>query len=469
MRGLLLLSASRKARKYWAVNEWVDSSFRVLAMVCAATIMWEVVEEHLEEAAYLWTQWERALIAPNYTLQEMAERVEERLLANIDGLVVAGEAADERLVLPALEGDEPGKVFAAAFALLKRPASDGPKQVIGQLGINPELDAILVRALELTHRKGLEEPLLEIVRSRDVARAGSALEVLAFRQVPVPLDLLKPLLAKDNPSILPAALRAARLAGERVIPLVEFAYRSPIAAARDAAVETGLVLGMRSALLVCQELVEARKPDAAFPLLVLALGGDPADLDRIIEALRTEPLRPAALFALGFTGRSRGAEECLGWLGNDKVARVAGEAFSAITGLAIEGEYTRKEEAEKEEPIPFEDEDLDEPIVVGPEAALPLPDPSPVTAWWAKSKGGLEAAARYAGGRPLSSEALLETFKIASCRRRRPLGLDLAIRTHGEYVVETRTWARAQLQAQPERQLMGRPGFMWPYSKLLRT
>ena len=65
-------------------------------------ILWDVVEEHLDEAAFLWTQWERGLQSPLYKLHELRDRVEERMLAHLDGLVVGGEAVAQRLLYPAL-------------------------------------------------------------------------------------------------------------------------------------------------------------------------------------------------------------------------------------------------------------------------------------------------------------------------------------------------------------------------------
>ena len=48
------------------------------------------------------------------------------------------------------------------------------------------------------------------------------------------------------------------------------------------------------------------------------------------------------------------------------LGRLAGEAFCAITGLRMEGAYVAKEPPESEEPIPFEEEDLEADLVAGP-------------------------------------------------------------------------------------------------------
>src|SRR5262249_14679432 len=87
-------------------------------------IRWDIVEEHLDEAAFLYQLWEQSLRSPKYTLREIAEGPEERMLAHLDGLVVGGSPVAKKLLIPSLESDEPGVVFAAAYALLASEDGD---------------------------------------------------------------------------------------------------------------------------------------------------------------------------------------------------------------------------------------------------------------------------------------------------------------------------------------------------------
>jgi hypothetical protein len=61
---------------------------------------WEVYEDHLDEAEFLWGQWERELESPEYCLDELGHG-EERLLAREDALVLGGAAVKEGLLVPA--------------------------------------------------------------------------------------------------------------------------------------------------------------------------------------------------------------------------------------------------------------------------------------------------------------------------------------------------------------------------------
>ena len=86
-------------------------------------VLVDVLEEHLDEAAFRWVQWERALVAPDFTLAQTAER-EERLLAHLEGL----EDADalDMVVRPAFDSDEAPRISAATQALRTGRESAGP-------------------------------------------------------------------------------------------------------------------------------------------------------------------------------------------------------------------------------------------------------------------------------------------------------------------------------------------------------
>jgi uncharacterized protein (TIGR02270 family) len=430
--------------------------------------MWDVVEEHLDEAAFLSSQWERALVSPKLALSSIANGVEERLRAHVDGLLTAGAPARERLLEPALASKDRTVAFAAALAMLESSGREGFDAVVQRLDeAGPEGNAPFVRSLELARRADVDGELLALAGSGSPRRVGPALDTLAFRRVPVPADLLLSASAMKMPAVLPPALRAARLAGPKALPLVHRSLSSPVPEAREAALESGLVLGLRSAWAACRETVEAREPGSAFALLGLGLGGEASDVDLIARAAAEKSLRHAALFALGFTGRAAAADACLTHLRDENVARLAAEAFSAITGLAIEGEFRAPEPPPREEPIPLEEEDLDANLVPGPEAALPLPAAGAVEAWWKSSRAKFDPRARFVGGKAYDAAAGLAAFVEGPMRRRHALGLELAIRSKGEYALQTRGWAADQIQFQSEHTVGPRIDFSLPFGKLM--
>jgi uncharacterized protein (TIGR02270 family) len=153
-----------------------------------------------------------------------------------------------------------------------------------------------------------------------------------------------------------------------------------------------------------------------------------------------------AVWAAGFAGTVAAADACVSAMrsGHERILRLAGEAFSAITGLRIERHFAAEEPAEPEEPIPFELEDLDADLVPAPERSLPLPDPHEVVRWWRRQREGLRPGTRYLDGRELGAESLLAALEAGPMRRRHAHALDLAIRTRGALRIPTRAWTRDQ-------------------------
>jgi uncharacterized protein (TIGR02270 family) len=94
-------------------------------------ILWDVVEEHLDEAEFLVELWLAARRSPLYTLPELERGPEPRLVAHVDGLVLNGPLVLERVAWPVVEDPqaEPLRLAAAALAMLEA----GDFRVLGAL------------------------------------------------------------------------------------------------------------------------------------------------------------------------------------------------------------------------------------------------------------------------------------------------------------------------------------------------
>jgi uncharacterized protein (TIGR02270 family) len=430
--------------------------------------MLDVIEEHLDEAAFLWSQWQRALEAPDHHPEEVAGGPEERMLAHLDGLALARPDALGQFTEAACTENEAGKVFSTTLVLLERPESEGGVDLLLRLLRKDGEMRVVGQALGLCRRADIEPTLIRLLGADEPRWQAASLTALAMRGR-VGAAPLQPLLSSRHAEVQAAALRAARFAGPTVRNLVELAFDSPLTAVRDTALETGLVLGLRPAYLVARRLVEKRGPDLGFPLAVLAMSGDPADLELIADALSVPELCKHALWALGISGWPRAADLCLPYLADAKLGRLAGEAFCAVTGLVLKRQLALEEPEPPDEPVPFEEEDLEADLVPGPEAALPLPDPAALDAWWKKERARFNSSIRYLAGKPFAPETMLEALRAAPMRRRPSLALELAVSSRGEYKIETRTWVRDQLRMLSERRLVVQSGFGAPFARLLQA
>ena len=77
-----------------------------------ACVIQNIIEQHAEEASFLWLQRDLAMHEPHYSLKDLAH-LDDRLEAHIDGLRIAGDTGSE-ICKEALQIGEPGEVFAAA-------------------------------------------------------------------------------------------------------------------------------------------------------------------------------------------------------------------------------------------------------------------------------------------------------------------------------------------------------------------
>lgn len=406
---------------------------------------WDIQEEHLDEAAFFWGQWERSLSAPDEVLPDVAAS-EERLLARLDALVLGGPRVAERLLVPALASDEPERLSSAAFALLFDPSSRrGSDAVLNALGdAAPGARAAILRALELLPTASLPTWVESLLAQPEPSLQALALDVLGAHGLSPGLELTG-FLTEGEPRVSAAALRAAvRLRARLERKVLQRFWSSSQSSVRDAAIIAGLIQGQREAWMSCRQVVEARGPDLELPLLLLALGGDAGELAPLRGLLDVTALRPHVLWALGFSGRVSAAEACLAYLGDEAVGHLAAEAFCSITGLELSGRFMAGA------PFPEDEEAGSEaPSTPGshpvPGPGLPLPDARAVQAWWGESRTRFNPETRYLRGRPWSPAVLLQGLWTEPMRRRHSLALEVALRSQGAFQARTRRFARHQL------------------------
>ena len=113
------------------------------------------------------------------------------------------------------------------------------------------------------------------------------------------------------------------------------------------------------------------------------------------------------------------------------LARVAGEAFTMITGIDIE-----REELQGSQPDGFSagpnDDPLDHTVALDADDNLPWPNGELIAAWWSKNKDTYPSGARHLLGKPLSVNHLQQVLKTGLQRQRAAAALELAIMQPGK-------------------------------------
>ncbi|KIG19002.1 hypothetical protein DB30_06613 [Enhygromyxa salina] len=414
---------------------------------------WPIVERHFEEAEFLAEVWRDALDEPDHTITSLAEDVEARLFAHLDGLLIAGAAAVDRLCWPALDNPDADTSVASSAGLVALDGATSPQAVVDRLldcldrcEWGDERSTGIVDALALSSRAEIVAVLLDQLdqlEHGDGPRLAGVITALDRRCVD-PGRRLAPLLQRDDASVLAAAASLARHAAslpvDELVPLAEHANQ----AVAVAAIETGLLRGLTGAWPVARYWAfdAAQCSFRARALTWLGLGDDAGDHQRIIEAFPN----PDALWAAGFCGRIAAVEAAQDLLDHPAVGALAGELVASIIGLDTDDEALWRSQPApllNDAELPSLAEDLDVSPLLLPEQLLPLPMAENMRAWWMQQRAHFDPGTRWLGGRALDDESLARALLEQPLRRRH--ALTLLARLRGRPLLATRDWAVKQL------------------------
>lgn len=388
-------------------------------------ILVDILEEHLEEAEFLWQQREAALVSRDYDLADLAE-LEERFLAHLDGLGVGGKEA-WKLLLPKLAEGEEGETLAAALVAFESGDRERIDAVLDAFSAaEGDLPPGLVEALRHTAFPGANPFLESQLESGSAAARAAAAEALGFRRAPVAPARITALLGDDDPRVVAAAVRTAgRLRLDRLVGPVGEAHESTAdPSVRQHAWEAGILLGSGRCLSGCRRAVSERAERADRAVTLLGLAGRPEDRSLLESALGEPALARAAVLALGLLGDPAAVEPLIRCAADPELARLAGEALSRITGVNLPEAGLAAEPGEPAEPRPESDE---EEFVEDPDEGLPEPDAEKLRAWWSENEARFDAGARWRLGRPHGAEVLIEILGQGSLPDRRFAAFELAL------------------------------------------
>lgn len=419
-------------------------------------ILWDIVEEHLEEAEFCFEVWREGLSSPLYTLSELERGPEERLKAHLDGLLIAGPPAAERLLVPALEApDEPilERSVVAALVLIAMGRADLVWKALSSEDavIQSAAREAFVLAAPTQFDAWLPDQFAPGAPRLQPRQRVVLLDIAGRRGLTIP-DLLAALRA-DDPDELAAAAVAARLADPaRHLAAIEHLVEHEDTHVSDAALVTGLCFGSPYTWQRCR----ARAANTAAPeplaMRLVALVGDAQQQAILVEHLSRETHREPALAALSCGGQAALVPALLPLLADENpiVAKLAGAAVTAITGidtnskLFVSGDPA-DESDESDGLPPLEEDDLDADLAAArQEDDLPLPDAHAIASFWQQSGGRFDTRHRLLCGSPWTLASCLDACDSVSLYFRRSLALWLLVRSGGRARLSTHAWSHVQ-------------------------
>jgi uncharacterized protein (TIGR02270 family) len=217
-----------------------------------ASVIPTIIEQHAEEAAFLWLLRDAAIRAPHYSLKDLAH-LDDRVEAHIDGLRIAGDAGWE-ICREALSLEEPGEVFAAAVLALESKDSTRIEQVFSAAEAVSETVRGLISAFGWVSPPQLQGTVKDLLVSTSPLHRRIGIAACAVHRAD-PKAALQAAIVDGDPLLQARALRAAGELGRKdLYPLLQQQLRVKETISRFWAAWSAVLLGTGEMGLNCSSL-----------------------------------------------------------------------------------------------------------------------------------------------------------------------------------------------------------------------
>jgi uncharacterized protein (TIGR02270 family) len=154
----------------------------------------------------------------------------------------------------------------------------------------------------------------------------------------------------------------------------------------------------------------------AFQLALLAMSADAGR--NFLRQFATDPANIRTLIrGAGFAGDPAYIPWLIGHMTDDKLARLAGESFSMITGLDLAWLDLERKPPENFESGPNDDPE-DANVAMDEDDGLPWPDQARIQQWWSQNGQRFTQGERHFMGEPLSRASCVRVLKEGFQRQR---------------------------------------------------
>jgi uncharacterized protein (TIGR02270 family) len=406
----------------------------------------EIVEQHAEEAAFLWRLRDAATDQPHYTLRSLAD-LEERVEAHLDGLRVAGEAGVEIAWANLERFRDAGQLFTVATLVLESNNEARIEQVLKFGDSVPASRRGLFGALGWVSPRSLRGQAVAWLDASSTFRRLVGVVACSLHRAD-PATRMHRLLT-DEPAVRARALRLAGELGRTDLrPDVARALNDDDAGCRFWAAWSAGLLGIRSpAIQVLQGFATGAGPFAwrALDLVVRLM-----DREAAVAWLRQLASKPAHARLLVGAAGVLGEAAIVPWLvekmTEPALARIAGESLSVITGVDISAQDLGGNAPEGFMVGP-NDDPTDLAVGMDPDENLPWPDPVKVHSWWQKEERRFARDVRYLRGLPLTLESCNKVLQDGYQRQRRAAVYELALSNPARQLLNWRARSNIQMRA----------------------
>jgi uncharacterized protein (TIGR02270 family) len=374
-----------------------------------------MIQQHAEDAASLRNTRAFLVRAPHVKLHQL-QRLDERLAAHLDGIAVGGDAGRD-LCIAALETPSRGAMFAATVIALETRDGELLRKLLAVAEAEPQARSGLAAGFGWAPAASLRGVTTELLASAHPFQRDIGLSACAMHDVS-PGTPLEAALAGDAPSAV--AMRVAASLGQaQALPACLRAATDGAPEHRFTAARAAVLLGERDiAIRVLSALSQAPGPHRAEALTLLVKLLAPEQTHALLKSLSQDPASMRTLIrGTGATGDSHYVPWLIKQMAEPRLARLAGEAFSMITGLDLAHLDLDRKPPEGEVFGP-DDDPADAEVAMDEDDGLPWPDATKIGAWWQAHGSRFKPGVRHFVGEALSPAHCLSVLKTGFQRQR---------------------------------------------------
>lgn len=391
-----------------------------------ARIFSHIIEQHVDDAAFLWLMRSQAMTQAHQTPGSIG-KIEQRINNHIKGLFNQASGAWE-YSHEAAECQEGGEMFVLAMLALSSGDSSKINTLLELTSGSEEAFKGFISALGWLPAS-VVNPLLKLwVNSKEPLYQYACIAACSVRRVDPKVHLTLLLSNVENIKNIPLYCRMLRLVGE----LKRHDLNHLLAKMLDH--ENGsvsfwahwstLMLGDRSALKGFERFVLESGPHQLCAISVAVRCHDHTHAWYLIRSLVKSSTQTAqTIAALSALGDPKGVLWLLDRMKEPQYAKLAGEAFSQITGVDLELQGLTESNS-----AGFDDgeEEGDIPILLGCES-LPMPIAEKVREYWSQVGHHFNSGRRYFWGGPLELNTLEKALRFGRQRQRLSAAIELAL------------------------------------------
>ncbi|WP_420801363.1 TIGR02270 family protein [Pseudomonas chlororaphis] len=375
-----------------------------------------MIDQHAEEAGFLALLRDQAMRAPHYDLDDVG-KLDERIEAHLDGLRIAGLPGLDA-VLQQLSPHAQGEVFAATVPAFETGNIAAMATLAEQVRTREGSERFMAAALGWLDWERISPWIERMLASPEPLFRRIGLAACGMhRHDPGPALLAG--LSHADPGVL---ARAARTAGELrrrdLMPAIRAHRQHQEAAPRFWANWATAQMGDEEALEPLRQFAEQPGEFQYRALCVwLAWQQREYSIAWIRQLMQNPGQRRIGIQAVGLLGDPVSVPWLIQQMSDLPHARVAGEAFSLMTGADLALLDLELQDLPDFDAGPNDDPE-DSNVAMDPDENLPWPDPRLIAAWWQAHAGDFQAGVGYVLGLQQSESSYRQALVRGQQRQR---------------------------------------------------